>query len=1207
MDKEGNVIHNKARLVVKGYCQEEGIDYEETIALVARLESVRIFVAYAAHKNFEVYQMDVKCAFLNGELEETVYVEQPLGFVNEKYPAEFRKLMETKFEMISMGPINFFLGLNIRQGPEGIFINQEAYTKTLLSKFGMFGDSKFKVPMVFGTRLTPSLEKPTTDMTLYRQMIGSLMYLTISRSGIMFSVCYCARFQVNPCEPHLLAVKNIFRYLKKTSLLGHCYQAKSGFFVQAFSDADLGGCGLDRKSTTGGCQFLDGKLLRDYSLNMKKIPVYCDSESAIRICHNPVQHSKTKHIALRYHFIKDHVEDGDVSQIGGIITPDFSLHKVVYNVFTNWDFTLYTSSTLSSKKTITVHLLLLLLRGPPMAESSSVQETTGRSILLAIKANQNLLIDLSPFLYDNYMYYVVECLKYSPLVKALSTVEFVPMACPTQTYSTATYNKGAEKIFFDILNQRASISKNRFCSLLGLSYNESMVNPNSISTGQLFSMFYNMGYIETLATVTRFKKSCLPPKWDGLFTLLFKGLFERSAGSDGASKSFMTLLYGLYTGINLDYGMVLWLQLVQSLSSASHHTEVSCARFWTIITQWIMECYHVLIMADSLLSSIATFHTTNIIVTHPSKFHFVGSIPEAMYACVSPASKIIQEYKKLPSSGTRKQSPEMIKSLEEADKPAKRSKKQEAKKGIKGSHFKGLESKKVKNLILQSSSNLDSEYIPTGHKQPIPSESESKSSDDDGSARGDTPPRSPTQEVHVRYKAPSPPPISIPISLSPISLSSHPNLPLPLPFLHLFSLKLRLQPQLEFKPTYLIRGFVIHHLKPLLPPNLYHLPNQQKPIPLFGGEDLEFDSTYSNPYHVQSDDDEDAPLTKQHIRIMIDKLDQLLSSSTAVANDELHTKFDTRLTQLEAELAVENKIMDELDRRTSQLKLHNLKLQTATKDLEDLKSEQEVIRSSVDDIHSILLHLLDAHDSILTISIQRHLDEKLHPDLDILSRVEGIPETSVLLKQGEKGFLKANSVNKREKKKKKIGEDDEDEDDDIEEIMKDRDLLEFYLEFAQLQYLTWSLKKITMVKVLKPSSAGKFVKEYQLIIDHVKRMLVCYIHEVANMDQEIASAIHKGTTMTPIGRTGNVNAMIMGKIDPKFHTVMFIRGEGQKCMLALIDKHLFSTAGLEHIVEIIYRCNQNSEANNKLSPIYFVGTFSFGRHFLRSSLDCSRL
>ncbi|XP_023747868.1 uncharacterized mitochondrial protein AtMg00810-like [Lactuca sativa] len=169
---------------------------------------------------------------------------------------------------VEMDPaFNFFLSLNIRQGPEGIFINHGAYTKTLLAKFGMMGDSKVKVPMAFRTKLTPSLEKLTVDMNLYRQMLGSLMYLTASRPDIMFSFSYSAKFQANPHEPHMVVVKKIFRYLKRTSSLDLWYPAKSGFFVQAFSDADLGGCGMDRKSTTGRCQFLDGNLVSWQSKN----------------------------------------------------------------------------------------------------------------------------------------------------------------------------------------------------------------------------------------------------------------------------------------------------------------------------------------------------------------------------------------------------------------------------------------------------------------------------------------------------------------------------------------------------------------------------------------------------------------------------------------------------------------------------------------------------------------------------------------------------------------------------------------------------------------------------------------------------------------------------------------------------------------------------------------------------------------------------
>ncbi|KAI3700454.1 hypothetical protein L2E82_45084 [Cichorium intybus] len=419
LDTEGNVVRNKARLVVKGYCQHEGIDYEETFAPVARLESVRIFLAYAAHKNIDVYQMDVKCAFLNGDLEETVFVEQPPGFESKTHPnhcyvldkavyglkqaprawyetltkflkeskfkqgsvdptlfrkkvgshlmlvqiyvddiifgytdpnlsKDFEKLMKSKFQMSMMGKINFFLGLQIKQSKEGIFINQQKYTKSLLERFGMTNCSKAKVPLPAGTKLNPSLDKPKTDIQQYRSMIGSLLYLTASRPDIMFAVCNCARYQADPREPHLAAVKTIFRYLHGTVAYGLWYPANSGFYIQAYSDSDLGGCSIDHKSTSGGCQFLDGKLiswqskkqtcvsistaeaeyvaaaactsqiiwiqsqLKDYAINMRKIPLFCDSQSAIRICHNPVQHSKTKHIALRYHFIKSHVEEGNI-------------------------------------------------------------------------------------------------------------------------------------------------------------------------------------------------------------------------------------------------------------------------------------------------------------------------------------------------------------------------------------------------------------------------------------------------------------------------------------------------------------------------------------------------------------------------------------------------------------------------------------------------------------------------------------------------------------------------------------------------------------------------------------------------------------------------------------------------------------------------------------------------------------------------------
>jgi hypothetical protein len=286
---------------------------------------------------------------------------------------EFEDLMKSKFEMSMMGKLNFFLGLNIRQSNEGIFINQEAYLQKLLEKFGYETCKKAKVPMVFGTHLDAALDQPSVDMQNYRSMIGSLLYLTASRPDIMFSVCVCARYQADPREPHLHAVKQIFKYLRNTPTLGLFYPAYTGFGIKAYSDADLGGCKLDRKSTSGGCQFLGDKLvswqskkqtcvsistaeseyiaaasccsqilwlqsqLLDYGFKMKKIPIYCDSTSAISICHNPVQHSNTKHIDLRYHFIKDHIQEGNIEihfiptseQLADVFTK--ALHETTFN------------------------------------------------------------------------------------------------------------------------------------------------------------------------------------------------------------------------------------------------------------------------------------------------------------------------------------------------------------------------------------------------------------------------------------------------------------------------------------------------------------------------------------------------------------------------------------------------------------------------------------------------------------------------------------------------------------------------------------------------------------------------------------------------------------------------------------------------------------------------------------------------------------
>ncbi|GJX39796.1 retrovirus-related pol polyprotein from transposon TNT 1-94 [Tanacetum coccineum] len=318
-DEFGGVLKNKARLVAQGFRQEEGINFEESFAPVARIEAIRIFVANFAHKNMTIYQMDVKTAFLNGELKEEVYVSQPEGFVNQDNPShvyklkkalyglkqaprawydmlssflisqhfskgavdptlftrqaendlllvqiyvddiifastniamcnEFANQMTTKFKMSMMGQMSFFLGLQISQSPRGIFINQSKYASEIVKKYGMLTTDSVDTPLVEKSKHDEDLQGKQVDATLYRGMIGSLMYLTSNRLDLIHAVCLCARYQAKP-------TKNMS--------------------PTAYADADHMGCQDTRHSTSGKRSVIRWtKLVR--WLSKKQNALYCD-------------------------------------------------------------------------------------------------------------------------------------------------------------------------------------------------------------------------------------------------------------------------------------------------------------------------------------------------------------------------------------------------------------------------------------------------------------------------------------------------------------------------------------------------------------------------------------------------------------------------------------------------------------------------------------------------------------------------------------------------------------------------------------------------------------------------------------------------------------------------------------------------------------------------------------------------------------------
>nr|GEW27744.1 hypothetical protein [Tanacetum cinerariifolium] len=232
---------------LKRYTQEEGIDYDEVFAPVARIKAIRLFLAYASFKDFTMYQMDVKSTFLYGKIEEEVYVYQPLGFEDPDF-------LDSVYKMTSMGELTFFLRLQVKQKKDDTFISQDKYVAEILKKYGFTEVKTASTPMETQKPLLKDEDGKEVDVHMYRSMIGSLTYLTSSRPDIMFVVCACDRYKVNLKVSHIYAVKRIFRYLKGQPKLGLWYPKDSPFDLVAYTDSDYAKASLDKKSTTG-----DGK------------------------------------------------------------------------------------------------------------------------------------------------------------------------------------------------------------------------------------------------------------------------------------------------------------------------------------------------------------------------------------------------------------------------------------------------------------------------------------------------------------------------------------------------------------------------------------------------------------------------------------------------------------------------------------------------------------------------------------------------------------------------------------------------------------------------------------------------------------------------------------------------------------------------------------------------------------------------------------
>nr|XP_016444207.1 PREDICTED: uncharacterized mitochondrial protein AtMg00810-like [Nicotiana tabacum] len=232
------------------------------------------------------------------------------GATNDSLCEEFAKLMGSEFEMSVMGELNFFLGLQVKQAPKGMMISQQKYIKELLKRFDMESSKTIDTPISTATRL--DLDEPGSPVneTMYRGMIGSLLYLTTSRPDIVFSVGLCARFQFSPKESHLKVIKRILRYLIGTHDLVLYYPSGDNFDLIGNAYADYTGYLVDRKSTSGMAHFLVSCLISWGTKKQNFVALSTAEAYALNMAKNPVQHKRTKHIDVRHPFLRDNVEKG---------------------------------------------------------------------------------------------------------------------------------------------------------------------------------------------------------------------------------------------------------------------------------------------------------------------------------------------------------------------------------------------------------------------------------------------------------------------------------------------------------------------------------------------------------------------------------------------------------------------------------------------------------------------------------------------------------------------------------------------------------------------------------------------------------------------------------------------------------------------------------------------------------------------------------
>ncbi|GKB51239.1 putative ribonuclease H-like domain-containing protein [Tanacetum coccineum] len=494
-----------------------------------------------------------------------VYVDDIIfGSTKKSLCTEFKKMMHKKFQMSSMLELTFLLGLQVKQKEDGIFISQDKYVTEILKKF-VFSDVKtVNIPMETHKPFLKDADGEDVDEHLYRSMIGSLMYLTSSRPDIMFAVCACARFQVNPKVSHLHAVKRIFRYLK--------------------------GASLDRKSTTGGCQFLGCRLISwqckkqtvvansttkaeyiaasnycgqvlwiqnqmlDYGYNFMHTKIYIDNESTICIVKNLVFHSKTKHIEIRHHFIKDSNEKKLIHMIKihidqnvvDLLTKAFD--RIIHKGWLEW-------KAKAAKDGIEVKT------------GNSRVNAVGHYLVLLSENSHNMVAYLEKSTENADFAKIVDFLNANLIRYALTVSPTIYVSCIEQFWSTSkikTVNNEIQ-IHAKVEGKTIVISESSVRRDLQFDDEDGIA---CLINNEIFENLQLMGY-ENLSDKLTFYKSYFSPQWKYLIHTILQCLSSKSTAWNEFGTNIASAVICLATNQKFKFSKLIFDSMLRNLDSSN--------------------------------------------------------------------------------------------------------------------------------------------------------------------------------------------------------------------------------------------------------------------------------------------------------------------------------------------------------------------------------------------------------------------------------------------------------------------------------------------------------------------------------------------------------------------------------------------------------------------------------------------------------------